>query len=160
MQRGWILFLMASLLTAAAAGCSQKDEKQVALDDLKSGIAVVEYLTRHDILLISNFPHLYRRQRAKDFVEWMFSAAAQPTWPITEAMIDANPELEGWRTLPGHPLLPTTVHLVPDEPDPQYQQQVVVRAGDDPDSILAEAYLTANTPPVFTREFILPELHI
>ncbi|CCQ89571.1 exported hypothetical protein [Nitrospina gracilis 3/211] len=152
-------FLLTCLLALTSTSCG-KDEKQVALDDLKAGMAVVEYLTRHDILMISNFPHRYPRQRAKDFVKWVFSPRAQRVWPVTEAMIEANPDLEGWRNLPGHPLLPKTVQLVPNEPDPQYERQVVVKAGEGPDSIIAEAYLSPDTPPVFQREFSLPELQI
>lgn len=155
----WTGFLLICALTFTGTACG-KDDKQVALDDLQSGLAVVAYLTRHDILMISSFPYRYPRHRAEDFVKWVFSPDAEHVWPITEKMIDANPDLEGWRDLPGHPLLPKTVHLVPNEPDPQYEKQVVVKAGDRPDSIVAEAYLTADTPPVLQQEFLLPELHI
>jgi len=44
------------VLTAGVlAGCAE-DPKKVALDDLETGIAMVEYLVRYDILLISSFP--------------------------------------------------------------------------------------------------------
>lgn len=147
------------VLTAGAlAGCAD-DPKEVARDDLETGIAVVEYLVRHDILLISSFPQLYPRTRPVDFIEWMFSPASRLAWPVTEAMIEDNPKLEDWRNIPGYPVLPKSVHLVAHEPDPQYEKQVVVKAGDGPDSILVEAYLTPDAPPVLTRELMFPELH-
>ncbi len=156
-MRGICLGLVVlTMLVGGPAGCA--DKKKVALNDLETGIAVVEYLLRHDILLISSFTRLYPRTRPRDFIEWMFSAASKPDWPVTEAMIEANPKLEDWRDIAGYPVLPKSVHLVPHEPDPQYQKQVVVKVGDGTDSILAEAYLTPDAPPVLSRDLMFPEL--
>lgn len=151
--------LILALAASTLAGCAEA-KKKTDLKDLETGIAVVAYLLRHDILLISSFPQLYPRTRPGDFIQWMFSPASKNDWPVTEAMIEANPNLEDWQGIPGYPVLPKSIHLVPEKPDPRYQKQVVVKTGDGPDRILVEAYLTPDAPPVLQRELILPELKI
>ena len=120
--------------------------------ELNKGIAVVRYMSAPRQIKRSAFKSTYPEGSPGLFVEWMFSPMGAAIWPPV-AGGEFSLEEEKMIRKTGIPFLPAGVSLVPNEPDLERGQQVVVRGDDEENMLVVEGYLNPLDAPVLVKQW-------
>ncbi len=139
----WKEIAVAVMLLAMLTGCSSSNVDP----RLEQGVASMKYMTSKKFLSRSAFSSLYPEQNPSDFVQYIFSTMGSAEWPVA---FDEG-EKEQLRSI-GVPIMPNNLAIVPNEPDPKNQLQVVVKADDGAGLVIIEAYEQSLDKPVLVVE--------
>jgi hypothetical protein len=137
----------AVLILVLAAACSRSSEPP---RDIAQAVAVVGYLASEKFMNRSAYTATGEDLSPTEFVSYLFSDIGAAELP--EPARPGDPVGEGRG---GPPTWPAGVALRPLRPDRREGRQVVVIPDDSRNVIIAEGYLSAMTPPVVRREFVL-----
>ncbi len=132
--------LLSFLVIAFLIGCSSEP---TISPKLEQAVKSVEYMTTKRHLARSAFGVYHPEQKPSDFVEYMFSTMGSAEWPV--AFDDF--EEEQLRSI-NVPIMPNDIPIEPNNPNPEYTMQVVVKADDEAGLVIIEAYEGSATTPV------------
>jgi len=121
--------------------------------ELNKAIRVVRYMSAEHQLQRSAFTYIHPEGRPEQFVAWVFSPIGSAIWPPVEGGGEFSREEEKMIQKTGMPFLPSGVSLVPDKPDMDKGQQVVVRGDDERQMMIVEGYLDPQDAPVLVKEW-------
>lgn len=139
------------LFIACFMGCGGGDPPS----DFEGGFEVVRWWTSPFARTRSAFSYSYPEQKPSQLIAYVFSPLGASEWPPMEGSGEFSPEEESMIRGSGQPLIPAGLAFVSDGPDPDKQRQIVLRADDAQNMIIAEAYADPVKPPVERREYRL-----
>jgi hypothetical protein len=144
-MRSGAFFTVAAL--AFVAACSRSSEPP---RDIAQAVAVVGYLASEKFVNRSSYSATAEDASPTEFVSYLFSDLGAAELPEP-----ARPGEPGGAGRGGPPSWPEGVALRPMRPDRREGRQVVVIPDDSRNVVVVEGYLSAMTPPVVRREFVL-----
>lgn len=149
----FILFCFVAGLLISFLGCSEPGPP-----DVEQAIRVVRYMSAANQIKRSSFLAAYPQGKPSQFVTWMFSPFGYVEWPYFQSFAESDPvAMEEARSI-RMPLVPDSVAIVPNFPDPKKGKQVVVKADDERGMIIVEAYMDSQEPPLMAREWKFPKV--
>lgn len=132
---------------ALVAACSRSSEPP---RDIAQAVAVVGYLASEKFVNLPSYSATGEDTTPSEFVSYLFSDPG-----AAELLEPARPGEPGGAGRGGPPSWPQGVALRPMRPDRREGRQVVVIPDDSRNVVVVEGYLSAMTPPVVRREFVL-----
>lgn len=105
-------------------------------------------------LVNSAFPYVYPDCRASEWVSYLFSTLGSAEWPPRAGQEFSEQEARIARIA----VLAEDVAVVPLRPRRNFARQLVIGFDDGHNLVTADAYAAWNQPPVFQREWTVPQV--
>ena len=125
--------------------------------ELRQAEKVLRHVSSEQQIQESSFPMVQIEKTPSNFVNWMFSPLGTAGWHVSENYSEFSSD-EMKIIKQNAPVVPKNVDIFANHPKFTRGKQVVVKADDSRNVLIAEAYLKPNRKPVFVSEWPFPEL--